>query len=220
MVDLYQAFGVVWHRTRFFIFASGLLILLGMVFIKNLNPGDDLKLFNAMRGSSWDFVFRFLTLGGEFAVYAIATVVIFFRKKSDAIWIPILGVVITGFSFLFKKVFASPRPGAFAGESWFSDLVLVEGVQPLTGMTSFPSGHTMGAFALAFFIVYLIPLCRKKWLLIFILAALVGVSRIYLVMHFMVDVLQGVFLGTVIAYVICMFHYKRSVHSSSISASN
>lgn len=220
MADHYQAFGVVWHRTRFFIYASGLLILLGVVLNMNLGPGDDLKLFNTLRGGSWDFVFRFLTLGGEFAIYAIATVFIFFRKKSDAIWIPVLGIVITGFSFLFKKVYASPRPGAFAAESWFSDLVLVEGVQPLTGMTSFPSGHTMGAYALAFFIVYLIPYCRKHWLVIFMLAGLVGISRIYLVMHFLVDVLQGVFLGIVIAFIVSMFHYRRSVHSSSISTSS
>ena len=62
-------------------------------------------------------------------------------------------------------------------------------------LTSFPSAHTMAAFALFSFLAFCFP--RKPWLSLtcVIAALLVGVSRMYLVQHFFKDVYTGALLG-------------------------
>ena len=60
---------------------------------------------------------------------------------------------------------------------------------------SFPSGHATTAFAAAVAIGALHP--RLRWPLL-LLAALVGLSRIYLGVHYWLDVVAGAALGTAI----------------------
>jgi undecaprenyl-diphosphatase len=60
---------------------------------------------------------------------------------------------------------------------------------------SFPSGHATTAFAAAAAVGALHP--RLRWPL-FILAGLVGLSRIYLGVHYVLDVVAGAALGTAI----------------------
>lgn len=58
---------------------------------------------------------------------------------------------------------------------------------------SFPSGHTMSAFA-----IYSSFLATLPWLAPWVLSAavLIGLSRIYLGLHYPTDVLMGALLGT------------------------
>ena len=60
------------------------------------------------------------------------------------------------------------------------------------GSPSFPSGHTSTAFAAAVVVAALHP--RLRWPVL-VLAALVGLSRIYLGVHFTLDVVAGAALG-------------------------
>lgn len=67
---------------------------------------------------------------------------------------------------------------------------------------SFPSGHSAGAFSMFCLISFLLPQRFRPWgLLLFLLAAAVGYSRIYLLAHWFVDVYAGSILGVVFCLV-------------------
>ena len=66
---------------------------------------------------------------------------------------------------------------------------------------SFPSGHATTTFAAATAIAILVPRLRVPALA---LAALVGLSRIYLGMHYTVDVLAGAALGATVGALIAL----------------
>jgi membrane-associated phospholipid phosphatase len=76
---------------------------------------------------------------------------------------------------------------------------------------SFPSGHTMTAFAAATAVGAFHP--RLRWPLLAV-AALVGLSRVYLGVHYGLDVLAGAALGTAIgltaAWAVRSFPWNRS----------
>ena len=62
--------------------------------------------------------------------------------------------------------------------------------------SSFPSGHTSTSFACAYVISRLAP---RLTVFVFVLAALIGFSRVYVGVHYPLDVLAGAVLGVVVA---------------------
>ncbi len=65
--------------------------------------------------------------------------------------------------------------------------------------SSFPSNHTAMAFAMAYLVLRLYP-AWYNILLLYLLAVLIGLSRVYLREHYPLDVLGGAALGTYIAH--------------------
>lgn len=65
--------------------------------------------------------------------------------------------------------------------------------------SSFPSNHTAMAFAMAYLVARLYPAWYNVALL-YLLAALIGLSRVYLREHYPLDVLGGAALGTYLAH--------------------
>ncbi len=62
---------------------------------------------------------------------------------------------------------------------------------------SFPSGHTMAAFSISFvFLFYFPPL----FIPLLVFSSLIGISRIYLGLHYPSDVLIGVVLGYICSW--------------------
>jgi undecaprenyl-diphosphatase len=82
--------------------------------------------------------------------------------------------------------------------------VVVLDPEPLVGVpstSSFPSGHTSTSFACAYVISRLAP---RLTAFVFVLAALIGFSRIYVGVHYPLDVLAGAVLGLVVARALLM----------------
>ena len=109
----------------------------------------------------------------------------------------VLAVLILLFSQGLKRlVFEGwKRPTAYFDET--IDWNPVEGVEIATRNT-LPSGHTISGFAILFFCSLVF---NRRWLFVvgFILAAGVAISRIYLLQHFFVDVYFGAVLGMLAA---------------------
>lgn len=105
---------------------------------------------------------------------------------------------------LLKHAFDAPRPLTVLTQAGIWDsIVLVEG-HPLRDMLSFPSGHTAAAFSL----FTTLALFSTRWwikMLLFFAALAVAYSRIYLMQHFLSDVLAGSFLATVISVAVYLW---------------
>src|SRR5918997_4292194 len=95
-------------------------------------------------------------------------------------------LLASGLSFVIKGVVGRSRPPEAIG---FDALVGVPGTP------SFPSGHAMTAFAAAGAVALLAP--RLRWPVL-ALATVIGFSRVYLGLHFWLDVLAGAALGAIV----------------------
>lgn len=75
---------------------------------------------------------------------------------------------------------------------------------------SFPSGHTFEAFAFSTAVALLF---KNLWLRIFIFlwAALVGISRMILGMHYISDVMGGIILGLLTGYFVHVLYRKNTM---------
>jgi len=78
---------------------------------------------------------------------------------------------------------------------------------PASSTHSFPSGHTTTSFACATVLAYYLPRFRAP---LFVLATLIGLSRIYNAMHYPTDVLAGAVLGVLTALLLLAAVRRRS----------
>ena len=168
----------------------------GGLVLAQIRQGDGIIFFSEHRQPFWDAFFKVATRLAEEPVFALALVIYLFYRFRFAIMLPLLGITVTlvasGLKFTFKE---------FRPAKWFElnrpDVVLnfVEGIEPYRAATSFPSGHSMAGFALFTFLCLSTP--RKAGLqVVFALLAIgVAVSRIYLVQHFLQDIVIGGMIG-------------------------
>ncbi|MCF6359726.1 MAG: phosphatase PAP2 family protein [Cyclobacteriaceae bacterium] len=147
-----------------------------------------------------DVFFKLLTHVGDGLLFGLIILVLLFYSYRKAL----LGLVIFIASALIAQVLKLTyfddvmRPVAHFGKD--VDMHFVEGVARHV-KNSFPSGHSTSVFALALFLVLVFNMRKTGWLMA-IIAILVGYSRVYLAVHFPVDVYAGSFIGVVTALVI------------------
>jgi undecaprenyl-diphosphatase len=92
-------------------------------------------------------------------------------------------------SYLGKIVTDRPRPGAHYAEP----PTLVH----LPHTPSFPSGHAASSFACAATLARFAP--RRVAIALYVLAALIAFSRVYVGVHYPLDVIAGAVLGLLVA---------------------
>lgn len=104
---------------------------------------------------------------------------------------PVGAAVLTALIFDFiaanlilKPLVARPRP------CWINDSI--EMLVRVPQDYSFPSGHTMASFAAAGALLFM---GKRMGILAVLLAALMGISRLYFYVHFPTDVLAGAIFG-------------------------
>ena len=147
---------------------------------------------------AWDPLFRWGTFLGDGWVFAGALLPLLLWRR----WPYWAGLAAAALLTLFtsaslKTLYQEEkRPVAFFEERGQS-LRLVPGVETHS-YRSFPSGHTMTAFAC---LGFLAGAFRYPWLqgILAVLAWQVAYSRMYLAQHFLLDVTVGAALGLIIA---------------------
>lgn len=162
-----------------------------------------------IQSAAMNIVANFITFfgGSEFVIpMAVVGLVLSFFKKTRKFGLAVLFAVLVGTlvtNLVMKPLFARPRPYVYYADnplfmSWYE----FAGAH-VESDKSFPSGHTTAAFELG---IAMFLVLNKKYSWIFpVFSALVGLSRIYLMVHYVTDVLGGVLVGVfagIMGYVI------------------
>lgn len=152
-----------------------------------------------------DILFRGASfLGSEFFYFAVLVFLYWGKHRRLAFRLALLVLFSLYLNFLLKDFFQIPRP---EGEG----LRILEQPEDF----SFPSGHAQSVTTFWLFLAFMM---RKPWLyfLAGFLAVLVSLSRLYLGVHFLQDVLVGSFLGIVLAFLgfRCLQFFSRWKFSS------
>jgi len=158
----------------------------------------------------FDEVAVFLAKDFGYLLLVIALLFFLFHKKNEkGFWenwqykavelVCVFGTILFawGLSFIIKNITQIPRP--FDGLSGVHQLVSEIGF-------SFPSGHTTLFSALAV-VIYLFN--KKLGILFMFGAILIGLSRIIVGVHYPIDILGGVILGGLTAWIIASFLRKK-----------
>lgn len=152
-----------------------------------------LILLNSVNNSFFDNFFKYSTFLGDGLFILIIIFLMAFLRIRFA-FLTAISYIISGLIVqIIKHIVRSPRP-----LSYLSDTVnfhFVSGIE-IYYHNSFPSGHSATAFAF-FLLLALISKNKKLSVIYFVLAMLVGLSRIYLLQHFLIDVWAGSFIGVV-----------------------
>ena len=172
-----------------FICLIGFLALAEDVFNKEIMNGDVIGYKVVSEFLISDFttpIAKFITNFGGAIFLIVLVIILFIVMKNKKIGISIFSnlVIITALNQLLKRILQRPRPTEYR--------IIEE-----TGY-SFPSGHSMISMAFYGYLIYLIYKYVKnkyiKWISIVLLSILIcaiGISRIYLGVHYVSDVLGG-----------------------------
>ena len=153
---------------------------------------------------------------GGIALIVLSLVLLVIRKTRRFGTAMLLGLAIGAVvvNLWLKVVIARPRPYADIN-GFYYPLWQMMGSHTESDY-SFPSGHTNAAFAS---MVPAFLLGKKSWSwLCLLFAFLMGVSRIYLVVHYPSDVLGGLIMGTIAGLlgVLIMKHLPEKWYSWSL----
>jgi undecaprenyl-diphosphatase len=166
-------------------------IIIFLIFLtcENVVSADESLYLKINAGWNPDYapVFRALTELGSSTLWFIAVFVLWiFGKRTLATYLLVAILIHIAIGGSLKYIIDRPRPFNLFPNA-FS---LYSPTDP-----SFPSGHTEGSFAAAL----VLGLRNKKLLVpLSLLAAFVGMSRVYIGVHFPLDVISGAIFGVLI----------------------
>ncbi len=195
------------HRFFFVLFACWLL--LGGILLSQINTGDVLMWLNGRRSPFWDKYCSYGTQLSEEKAYLLMIFLLLFYRIRDAGLLLLTGLIVLITSGLAKAYFLHDRPYVYLTiEGLMTQVKPIEGIKLLVGKTSFPSGHSTGAFALFGLLTFILPRKFRLGWFFFICALTVAISRMYLIQHFFKDVYAGSILGLALAIVIYLLQLR------------
>jgi len=185
---------------RVFITAYLIFLPAATVLLFFMEKGDLVLFFSDHRTPFLDVFFRWFTDLGDGLWFGVIAVVLLFFRYRYAISVAALGLSVMVVSYVSKSIFSLDRPLPYFQKIGLEDqLTFVAGVDVHTGATSFPSGHTMTAFALYGFLAFIFPQKKVLGFFLFLIAVGAGLSRVYLVQHFFQDIYLGSLIGLALA---------------------
>ncbi len=154
-----------------------------------------------------DVFFMYFTYLGDGLMYLIIAIIFLFYSYYNIILLAMIGILQTILVTIGKRwIFNYPRPKVFI-ENSADTFNFIDGVKVYSAH-SFPSGHTASAFAIA---TLLICLTKNKLLqvILMLMAIIIGISRVYLLQHFLMDTVAGALIGLSSAGIIWWYFCEK-----------
>lgn len=182
-----------------------------MLLTNNVTSLDN-SIYNIIISSKSDAMTMFMTIitmmcNTEFIIVATLLLVLLIKNKKIGGMIASNVVLCSVINTIIKHIFLRPRPVG---------IKLIE-----QGGYSFPSGHSMMAVAFYGLLIYIIwnTKWRNVWkifttTLLVILILLIGISRIYVGVHFASDVIAGLSISLSYLIIFIELLYKRVIKKS------
>jgi len=165
-------------------FLFGILLILALAFSFLLDDYT-FRFVDLIQNNFFDIFLGLITYLGEFIIILILLTLLFLFKRSKRIYTPlmwicfiILGIVSIGLKFLIAR----PRPFGLIDYYPFTQLISY----------SFPSLHAAVALFALIILYREFPKHKYTWIII---GMLVILSRVYLKVHYLSDVVGGSILG-------------------------
>lgn len=188
----------IWQNPWFMI-PTLLYLNAGLALAFFVPHGEEVLWFNHWRQEPLNTLFRMATQLGEVFAYVVCVLFFLWWRYRLALIIALAGLITIPTVHVLKRQIGAPRPATyFEEQSRPEALVIVPDDDPVTGHTSFPSGHTFAAFSLYSLVALSLQERFRRprmGLAMAFLAILVGLSRIFLAQHFLSDILFGAVLG-------------------------
>lgn len=161
-----------------------------------------------LRSDLWTWFWINITkLGNSGFIWLTTAILMLFFKKTRKIGIVSLCSIALCFLITnvgLKNIVARPRP-----YTQIAELMIL--THPETSF-SFPSGHTANSFAIA--LIYYRMLPKKYGITAVVLATLIGLSRLYIGVHYPTDVIGGFFVALFASSVVYFIHQKYLFNNS------
>lgn len=199
------------RENRFFIIPF--LIFFSLILAATGILGND-RLFldvNHFHSSFADHFFVGITNMGNGLMAFILVLILLLVSYREALTFLSVTLLLTLIVDLLKRVLFPEfiRPALYFGSS---SLHLVSGYHPPM-LHTFPSGHAVTAFSACLFLSFLVRQKMVKFAL-FLVALMIGYSRIYVSAHFPFDVVFGSFLAVVVTTLV--FYLSRKISNNWI----
>jgi len=180
-----------------------LFLILGLFVLVLTKKGDFLLWLNTHHNKAMDLFFKYWTHLGDGLVFAFLGVwfllTSYYRTIALIAVVIIQTIIIQGMKRFVFGDFVRPKLYFDNFESFYQ----VPGVE-IHSSNSFPSGHTATAFTVA---VLLSLIIRKSSVtgILMVMAILVGISRVYLLQHFFIDIYFGSMIGFLIGLIVYLW---------------
>lgn len=180
-----------------FLMTASLLLCVGIIASIITEKGSFLIWLAGNRTPFLDYFFYYITKLGEAHGFIAIGLILWRQSWKKMVFIPALGAVTTILTWLLKKSFGHERPSHYLERIGWEGPTNVLDYNLLIGHSSFPSGHSMAAWALfTLFACFM----NNRWIsaLCIFCASMVSLSRIYLLAHFLQDVVTGAVVGVML----------------------
>lgn len=180
-----------------------LFLILGLFVLVLTKKGDFLIWLNTYHNKAMDLFFKYWTHLGDGLVFAFLglwfLLTSYYRTLVLIVAVIIQTIIIQGMKRFVFGDFVRPKLYFDNFESFYQ----VPGVE-IHSSNSFPSGHTATAFTVA---VLLSLIIRKSSVtgILMVMAILVGISRVYLLQHFFIDIYFGSMIGFLIGLIVYLW---------------
>lgn len=181
--------------------------ILGSICLLTIPKGHTIAWLHQSNYQAYYPVWLYITQLAETPTVLLVFLALLFTNRWKAAAFALLTLISMSISITLKDYFSAPRPYLYFQQHDTIHLLNMQYFRyPLAALdSSFPSGHTIMAFALYTFLAINVVPSRIGSLLCFSLALLVGLSRVALSQHFFEDVFVGSIIGFSLAWIISYY---------------